>query len=179
MENIQSILCVPRNSPSNPVAKMVSERMLLPDWAKSAATVLSEHQKAFELAEKGRPQCSGAFSESEDGGESVAGTVSRKERFFKSPPWRCPKYHALLMKKRMKKSTWGFTCEKCQWIPHGRDDLPDYVQGMYGKSHALHMPHRCPSCKSRMKRWTCAARKYDHLELLRINDDRDNLKFLT
>ena len=43
----------------------------------------------------------------------------------------------------------------------------------------LHFPDRCKKCRSRMKRWTCAAKNYDKLELLRLLEGRHCLRFLT
>ena len=86
-------------------------------------------------------------------GETVGGTVSRKGKF-------------------------GFTCESCLWVP-AKGGIADWVPGMFGSYHGLHFPERCPRCKSRMKRYTCAARNYDRLELLRILRGRHNLKFVT
>lgn len=144
--------------------KMISERTLLPAWAKTAATVLSDAQIGALDAE--RPS------------ETVARTVSRKEK--PCPPHRCPRYHKQLIKNR--NPNWGFICEsKCGWIPM-KGCEPDYIRvgsEQFGRSYALHFPHRCKRCKSRMQRWTCAARNYDRLELLRLNDEIPNLKMTT
>ena len=85
--------------------------------------------------------------------ETVGGTVSRKGKF-------------------------GFTCESCLWVP-AKGGIADWVPGMFGSYHGLHFPERCKKCKARMKRYTCAARNYDRLELLRILRGRQNLKFVT
>ncbi len=85
--------------------------------------------------------------------ETVGGTVSRKGKF-------------------------GFTCESCLWVP-AKGGIADWVPGMFGSYHGLHFPERCRRCKARMKRYTCAARNYDRLELLRILRGRHNLKFVT
>ncbi len=85
--------------------------------------------------------------------ETVGGTVSRKGKF-------------------------GFTCESCLWVP-AKGGIADWVPGMFGSYHGLHFPERCKKCKARMKRYTCAARNYDRLELLRILRGRHNLKFVT
>ncbi len=85
--------------------------------------------------------------------ETVGGTVSRKGKF-------------------------GFTCESCLWVP-AKGGIADWVPGMFGSYHGLHFPERCRRCKARMKRYTCAARNYDRLELLRIMRGRHNLKFVT
>ncbi len=85
--------------------------------------------------------------------ETVGGTVSRKGKF-------------------------GFTCESCLWVP-AKGGIADWVPGMFGSYHGLHFPERCKRCKARMKRYTCAARNYDRLELLRILRGRHNLKFVT
>ena len=74
--------------------------------------------------------------------ETVGGTVSRKEKF-------------------------GFTCESCLWVP-AKGGIADWVPGMFGSYHGLHFPERCKRCKARIKRYTCAERNYDRLELLRI-----------
>lgn len=135
---------------------MVSERMLMPKWAKAAATRLSDEALAFNHPEKrpsGAIASSGAFSEIEDGGESVAGTVSRKGKF-------------------------GFTCISCNWVP-AKGGLEDWQATGKGGYVGLHFPERCPKCRSRMKRWTCAARNYDKLELLRQLEGRHCLRFVT
>ena len=160
----------------------------MPKWAKAAATRLSDEQLAFtqiispaidrggqgadspchqdhekrtesvngRITRKrpsGAKASSGAFSNNEDGGESVAGTVSRKGKF-------------------------GFTCESCSWVP-AKGGLEDWVDTGKGSYVGLHFPDRCPKCKSRMKRWTCAARNYDKLELLRQLEGRHCLRFVT
>ena len=142
---------------------MVSERMLMPNWAKAAATKLSDEALAFS-------QVAGAISQSErpntvaraspgpaitceDASESVAGTVSRKGKF-------------------------GFTCESCSWVP-AKGGLEDWQATGKGGYVGLHFPERCPKCRSRMKRWTCAARNYDKLELLRQLEGRHCLRFVT
>lgn len=148
---------------------MLSERTLLPAWARNAATVLSDAQIGALDAE--RPS------------ETVARTVSRKEK--PCPPHRCPRYHALLQSRR--NPSWGFVCNNACWIPKKEYDedgnlKTDYVRvgsEMFGKTYALHFPVRCKRCKSRMQRWTCAARNYDRLELLRLNDEIPNLKMVT
>ncbi len=133
---------------------MVSERMLMPKWAKAAATRLSDEALAFNHPEKRPSEHSGAFSEKDlDEGESVAGTVSRKGKF-------------------------GFTCESCSWVPV-KGDPEDWVDTGRGSYVGLHFPDRCAKCRSRMKRWTCAARNYDKLELLRILKGREMLRFVT
>ncbi len=86
-------------------------------------------------------------------GETVGGTVSRKGKF-------------------------GFTCESCDHIPT-KGLIEDWVPAMYGRYLGMHLPQRCKRCKARMKRYTCAARNYDRLELLRILRGRQNLKFVT
>jgi len=86
--------------------------------------------------------------------ETVGGTVSRKGRF-------------------------GFTDPKCcDHIPT-KGLIEDWVPAMYGRYLGMHLPKRCKRCKARMKRYTCAARNYDRLELLRILRGRPNLKFVT
>ncbi len=128
----------------------------MPKWAKAAATRLSDEALAFNHPEKrpsGAIASSGAFSEIEDRGESVAGTVSRKGKF-------------------------GFTCESCSWVP-AKGGLEDWQATGKGGYVGLHFPERCPKCRSRMKRWTCAARNYDKLELLRQLEGRHCLRFVT
>ena len=140
---------------------MHSERMMMPKWAKVAATRLSDEQIAFSQTEErpsGPKGSSGALSEIEDGGESVAGTVSRKGKF-------------------------GFTCESCSFVPN-KGDPEDWIESKRyvnakSKYVALHFPDRCRKCRSRMKRWTCAARNYDKLELLRTLEGRHCLRFVT
>lgn len=136
---------------------MVSERMLMPKWAKAAATRLSDEALAFNHPEKrpsGAIASSGAFSEIEDRGESVAGTVSRKGKFGFANP----------------------NC--CHWVPN-KSDPEDWVNTGRGSYVGLHFPDRCRKCRSRMKRWTCAARNYDKLELLRQLEGRHCLRFVT
>ncbi len=146
---------------------MTSERMLMPNWARSAARVLSDQQLAT-LSPGQEPDDSTLTSVREapsplsvetieDGGETVGGTVSRKGKF-------------------------GFVCESCFFVPK-KSAKPDWVSF---KSHyagktcvGLHFPHRCKKCASRMKRWTTAARNYDRLELLRLLEGRNCLRFLT
>ena len=149
---------------------MHSERMVMPKWAKVAATRLSDEQLAFEQVSR---STSGAATSAlveidsrgdslppeliVEGGETVGGTVSRKGKF-------------------------GFVCEKCHFVPE-KSSKPDWVSWEVGynnrKSVGLHFPERCKKCKSRMKRWTCAARNYDRLELLRLLEGRHCLRFLT
>ncbi len=142
---------------------MVSERMLMPAWAKAAARKLSDEQLSLSQEPKPTVVISPHHLEievpllfpdddSKEDGELVAGTVSRKGKF-------------------------GFTCESCSWVPMKGDPV-DWVQGM--KSYTgLHFPDRCKKCRSRMKRWTCAARNYDKLELLRQLEGRHCLRFVT
>ncbi len=139
---------------------MVSERMLMPAWARAAARKLSDEQLSLSQEPKPTVVISPHRSapllfpddESKEDGELVAGTVSRKGKF-------------------------GFTCESCSWVPMKGDPV-DWVQGM--KSYTgLHFPDRCKKCRSRMKRWTCAARNYDKLELLRQLEGRHCLRFVT
>ena len=85
--------------------------------------------------------------------ETVGGTVSRKGKF-------------------------GFTCESCLWVP-AKGGIADWVPGMFGSYHGLHFPERCKRCKARMKRYTCAARNYDRLEILRVLERRHCLRFTT
>ncbi len=161
---------------------MHSERMSMPKWAKVAATRLSDAQLAsIQERSDSRPQervprsggidCRPIDSASElieDGSETVGGTVSRKEK-------------------------WGFTCEKCHWVPtKGAPEewIPTlrWIPNTYSiinsmvqvkRTMATHLPHRCKRCKSRMKRWTCAARNYDKLEILRVLEERHCLRFVT
>ncbi len=143
---------------------MVSERMLMPPWARAAARKLSDGQLSLSQEPKPTVVISPHHLEvevpllfpdnesKEDGSELVAGTVSRKGKF-------------------------GFTCESCSWVPMKGDPV-DWVQGM--KSYTgLHFPDQCKKCRSRMKRWTCAARNYDKLELLRQLEGRHCLRFVT
>ena len=149
---------------------MHSERMMMPKWAKAAATRLSDEQVSFSHDRGGdaysHPPCDPpGLSEDDlqhDSGiakslETVGGTVSRKGKF-------------------------GFVCEKCHFVPE-KSSKPDWVSWEIGwnnrKSVGLHFPERCRRCKSRMKRWTCAARNYDRLELLRLLEGRHCLRFLT
>jgi hypothetical protein len=139
---------------------MVSERMLMPAWAKAAARKLSDEQLSLSQEPKPTVVISPHRSapllfpddESKEDGELVAGTVSRKGKF-------------------------GFTCESCTFVPNKGDPV-DWVQGMKGYV-GLHFPDRCKKCRSRMKRWTCAARNYDKLELLRLLEGRHCLRFVT
>ena len=160
-----SIMC-PTQLRNIPVNEMSSERMLMPNWAKQAARVLSDQQLA--AASTHKPDASALANTREatasvaadlqlDGCETVGGTVSRKGKF-------------------------GFVCESCFFVPK-KSAKPDWVSF---KSHyagkasvGLHFPHRCKRCASRMKRWTKAATKYDQLELLRILEGRHCLRFLT
>ena len=135
---------------------MHSERMAMPKWAKSAATVLSDKQLEFlQENEDGplTPAHAKPILDHEKMGETVGGTVSRKGKF-------------------------GFTCESCSWVP-AKGGLEDWVKTRTGRYLGLHFPERCPRCKSRMKRWTCAARNYDQLEILRVLEGRHCLRFLT
>ncbi len=163
---------------------MHSERMSMPKWAKVAATRLSDAQlasiqereaklnpgqgpEASALANAREATASLSIEKSEDGGETVGGTVSRKGKF-------------------------GFAKEKCcPWVPK-KGGKPDYIKIRrwnpsrdkhgYVRTHTsvgLHFPKRCKKCASRMKRWTCAARNYDQLEILRVLEGRHCLRFTT
>ncbi len=151
-------------------ATMVSERMLMPKWAQVAARRLSDEQLAlFQETPQDHPASRRdaphhleilevplpfpVTDQNEDGGESVAGTVSRKGKF-------------------------GFVCEKCSWVPY-KGDPEDWIDTGKGGYVGLHFPDRCAKCRSRMKRWTCAARNYDKLELLRQLEGRHCLRFVT
>ena len=147
--------------------------MLMPKWAKAAATRLSDEELAFSqpagaISQSERPNTVarprnlevGPAVTCEDVSESVAGTVSRKGKF-------------------------GFTCENCHFVPK-KTDKPDWASWNIGckdvpimKSIGLHFPKRCRRCKSRMDRWTCAARNYDKLEILRQLEGRKCLRFVT
>ncbi len=148
--------------------------MSMPKWAKVAATRLSDAQlasiqereatlnpgqgpEASALANTREATASLIVEKSEDGGETVGGTVSRKGKF-------------------------GFVCEKCHFVPK-KSSKPDWVSWKINhrqyKCVGLHFPHRCNKCKSRMKRWTCAARNYDQLEILRTLEGRHCLRFIT
>ncbi len=143
---------------------MVSERMLMPPWAREAARKLSDGQLSLSQEPKPTVVISPHHlenlevpllfpdDESKEDGELVAGTVSRKGKF-------------------------GFTCESCTFVPNKGDPV-DWVQGMKGYV-GLHFPDRCKKCRSQMKRWTCAARNYDKLELLRQLEGRHCLRFVT
>ena len=146
---------------------MASERMLMPNWARVAATVLSDKQIAASQAMPTAPSAPasglayGALPRQKgvDGDETVGGTVSRKGKF-------------------------GFTCESCGWVPKKGDQsdwvtTKEFVGDVKSKMFAAHWPERCKKCKSRMKRWTCAARKYDQLEILRTLEGRHCLRFVT
>jgi hypothetical protein len=140
---------------------MTSERMLMPNWAKYAATVLSDEQIALEQIKDGprTPAHAKPILDDRKMGETVGGTVSRKGKF-------------------------GFTCESCGWVPKKGDDpdwvtTKEFVGDVKSKMFAAHWPERCKKCKSRMKRWTCAARKYDQLEILRTLEGRHCLRFMT
>ncbi len=151
---------------------MTSERMLMPNWARTAARVLSDANMASTTKSNGTSakadaqpmviQGDPSFSSTtitEDVGETVGGTVSRKGKF-------------------------GFTCESCGWVPKKGDDpdwvtTKEFVGDVKSKMFAAHWPERCKKCKSRMKRWTCAARKYDQLEILRTLEGRHCLRFMT
>ena len=148
--------------------------MSMPKWAKVAATRLSDAQlasiqereatlnpgqgpEASALANAREATASLIVEKSEDGGETVGGTVSRKGKF-------------------------GFVCEKCHFVPK-KSSKPDWVSWKINhrqyKCVGLHFPHRCRKCASRMKRWTCAARNYDQLEILRVLEGRHCLRFVT
>jgi len=151
---------------------MASERMLMPKWARVAATVLSDGQLAgrrgpsaptvarlLPSSPRATREATAGPVEIDDGAETVGGTVSRKGKF-------------------------GFTCESCGWVPKKGDQsdwvtTKEFVGDVKSKMFAAHWPERCKKCKSRMKRWTCAARKYDQLEILRTLEGRHCLRFLT
>ncbi len=146
---------------------MMSERMLMPAWARAAARKLSDEQLSLSQEPKPTvvipPHRSAPLlfpdDESKEDGELVAGTVSRKGKF-------------------------GFTCESCSFVPD-KDDPVDWVpmtrsdENTKAKYIGLHFPDRCKKCRARMKRWTCAARNYDKLELLRQLEGRHCLRFVT
>ncbi len=140
----------------------------MPKWAKSAATVLSDKQLLFKQNEGGHacshppsnPPGLSEIDRATDSGiakserETVGGTVSRKGKFGFANP----------------------NC--CDWVPN-KGMSEDWVKGFTGRYVGLHFPHRCRKCKSRMKRWTTAARNYDQLEILRTLEGRHCLRFLT
>ncbi len=139
----------------------------MPKWAKSAATVLSDKQLEFlQENEDGplTPAHAKPILDHEKIGETVGGTVSRKDRTGK----------------------WGFTCDQCSWVPKNKEQPPDWIPLIW-KPHdnekqrymPAHWPDRCRKCKSRMKRWTKAAEKYDQLEILRVMEGRHCLRFVT
>lgn len=155
------------STPKHSGERMASERMLMPKWARVAATVLSDGQIAASQAIPSELSARASLPSVEalphqitlDGGETVDGTVSRKGKF-------------------------GFTCESCGWVPKKGDQsdwvtTKEFVGDVKSKMFAAHWPERCKKCKSRMKRWTCAARKYDQLEILRTLEGRHCLRFLT
>ncbi len=136
---------------------MHSERMGMPKWAKTAATMLSDKQLEFrQELEDGplTPAHAKPVLDHEKMGETVGGTVSRKGKFGFANP----------------------NC--CDWVPN-KGMSEDWVKGFTGRYVGLHFPHRCRKCKSRMKRWTTAARNYDQLEILRILERRHCLRFTT
>ncbi len=141
------------STPKHSGGEMVSERMLYPNWAKTAARVLSDKQALFERCtnplafdfedESIRSQPSSksdglfcgpqADGTQEKMGETVGGTVSRKGKF-------------------------GFTCESCSWVPK-KGEAPDWVGTIWKPGHnqkqkymPAHWPDRCRKCRSRMKR---------------------------
>ncbi len=127
-----------------------------PKWAQSQAIPLGPSLNSL----KGEYTGTLPLEKSEDGGETVGGTVSRKGKF-------------------------GFTCRLCHFVPK-KGEQPDWQSWNIGckdvpnmRNIGLHFPHRCNKCKSRMKRWTCAARNYDQLEILRTLEGRHCLRFLT
>ncbi len=155
------------STPKHSGERMASERMLMPKWARVAATVLSDGQIAASQAIPSELSARASLPSVEalphqitlDGGETVDGTVSRKGKF-------------------------GFTCESCGWVPKKGDQsdwvtTKEFVGDVKSKMFAAHWPERCKKCKSKMKRWTCAARKYDQLEILRTLEGRHCLRFLT
>lgn len=150
--------------------------MLLPPWARVAARVLADvGQGQNSHGEPSITVASMVPENSDDGGETVAGTISRKEklRFWdpwciayhekrnewlaskKCPAWRCPKYHRQIMEHRYKYR--GYRCPKC----------------------CIHNKRRCNKCRGKAKRWTRATKTYWKLDLLRQEEGRENLKFIT
>lgn len=151
---------------------LASERMLMPAWAKNAARVLSDIQIESGQRESRFHTVAQSHGDwpaeiSEDGRETVGGTVSRKGKFGFANPECCP------------------------WVPN-KGGEPEFLRirkwvptidkhGMV-RTHTsigLHWPERCKKCKARMKRWTNAANRYKQLDILRVLEGRANLKFVT
>ncbi len=157
---------------------MASERMLLPPWARSAARVLSDAQlrgqRQNSHSESSITVASMVAETTEDGRETVGGTVSRKGR----------------------KGKFGYVCDNCphkgskanaglMWVPMKIDRKGWLLQGSImngGTSPRLnfkHFPVRCKPCRSKMRRYTNASNRYKELDLLRQIEERPNLKFVT
>ncbi len=154
---------------------MVSERMLLPPWARSAARVLADKQMESVQRETSFHTVVGPGDQpaekSEDGRETVGGTVSRKGKFgyvCDNCPHKGSKANAGLMWKPMKISRKGWLLQGS--IMNG---------GTSPKLNFKHFPVRCRQCRSKMRRWTNASNGYKQLDLLRQIEGRPNLKFVT
>ncbi len=139
-----------------------TEETVLPPWVRSARQRLASLPKT-EAPPDSAAQPAGQ-KKSEDRGESVGGTVSRKGKKLRpdGKPY----------------AEFGYTCEKCPnlgWrsVAENKGDF-----SFTGPNHK-YFPIRCKSCKSKMRRYTCASRNYKKLDLLRQIEGRPNLKFVT
>lgn len=160
---------------------MVSERMLMPPWAREAARKLSDGQLSLSQEPKPTvvisPHRSAPLLFPDDGSKEdgpVACSISRKGEIFDSlgrrmtskywkktieekecPKWRCPKYHKHLTFQRI---AWkGYWCPRCDNVKR----------------------NRCKDCRSKSDKWKRGVRAYWKLDLLRQEENRPNLKMVT
>ena len=98
--------------------------------------------------------------------ETVAGTVSRKGS-----------------------RQYGWTCVECDWVWYPPEGTREHTvcgnSDVYDKDELIadgwkNFPNkRCKSCRSSMKRWQTAKRIFVELDLLRMNEEIEYLRFVT
>jgi len=139
---------------TNSGGSMITEETILPPWVTSANTRLREEgQRDLRSNTVARIHGIRPAEISEDRGETVGGTVSRKGGF-------------------------GYLCEKCPHHGMGKSLATSELNINFLK-HWSYFPIRCKPCKSKMKRYSTASRNYKALDLLRQIEERPNLKFMT
>lgn len=106
--------------------------------------------------------------------EALTTPVSSKEKFVQ------PKY--------------GYNCKNCSWIwIHPNKEImnilqcrsnPEWISGKYYEDleelgYVQYMHRRCNPCGNKKARWKRAKKAFVQLDLLRMNEEIPNLKFIT